>query len=615
MPVMGGNEATSLIRTFEASRQGRRSLIVGLVAFSTLLPANSSYYSLPGFDILLHKPVRISELYEMFLGGSQTNLIMLYGSLTEEEKSVYPRLVEKDAVLGDDPRSNAIRDELERIKADDAKYFKEDIVIIPFTKVVVKHNAAEPLSAASPPSFNLDSIALLASLLAKPFSTATGESRRDSHPILNSAYWPLRFYDLRRIFTGTILAPALPPYPFLMSSRPRRGVPATPRVISPSPTPSDSTARSQDGDGYSGPVTRSAARRRQTGSVTPQLPIQETSGEESDPDLWRARTRSRSPIKARKIQNLTKVKAENEPALESAVGDGNLANGATKSPNGLLAPPPLATGSSIGWNWRDFSRSPSPLGLIPIHRHFQTLIHKHEVPRKALHVSIGFFVYWLYVTGTQTSSVPPYLMTALIPIASVDYLRHKYPALNQFYVKYLGALMRETEYQGWNGVVFYLLGAWIVLRFFPKDVSVVAVMLLSWCDTAASTFGRLYGRYTPRIRRGKSLAGSFAAFAVGVATAGWFWGVLAPRTGPFPGDDQHPFMFQGVLRMPTLIANMLDFDESAVLRGHAAVGVMSLWSGLVAAGSEVVDLFGWDDNLTIPVLSGLGIWGFLKLFG
>jgi diacylglycerol kinase (CTP) len=42
---------------------------------------------------------------------------------------------------------------------------------------------------------------------------------------------------------------------------------------------------------------------------------------------------------------------------------------------------------------------------------------------------------------------------------------------------------------------------------------------------------------------------------------------------------------------------------------------MSLWTGFVASASEVVDIFGWDDNLTIPVLSGVGMWGFLKIFG
>ena len=48
--------------------------------------------------------------------------------------------------------------------------------------------------------------------------------------------------------------------------------------------------------------------------------------------------------------------------------------------------------------------------------------------------------------------------------------------------------------------------------------------------------------------------------------------------------------------------------------GGGALGIASLWSGLVASASEVVDLFGWDDNVTIPVLSGLGLWGFFKVF-
>lgn len=403
-----------------------------------------------------------------------------------------------------------------------------------------------------------------------------------------------------------------------MSVRGKPVVPATPRVISPSPTPSERQRDdSQDDpqDSYSGPLTRSATKRRQAAGRSARPSIQDNIDEESetDPELRRARTRSRSPIKARKSNNVSKTRPSKafkkvQPDLILKEIDSGAA-----TPNGHLAPPTVST---PGWNWRDFSRSPSPLGLIPIHRHFQTLIHKHEVPRKVLHVSIGFFVYWLYVSGTQTSQVTPFLMAALIPIASTDFLRHKYASLNATYVKYLGALMRESEYAGWNGVVFYLLGTWTVLYFFPKDVGVVAVMLLSWCDTAASTFGRLYGRYTPRIRKGKSLAGSLAAFIVGVATAVWFWGFLAPKTGPFPGDEQHPFMYQGFLRLPRLVSDALGWTSSqATIQGPVALGVMSLWSGFIAAGSEVIDLFGWDDNLTIPVLSGIGIWGFLKIFG
>ncbi len=176
--------------------------------------------------------------------------------------------------------------------------------------------------------------------------------------------------------------------------------------------------------------------------------------------------------------------------------------------------------------------------------------------------------------------------------------------------------MRESEVDGWNGVIWYLLGAWIVLRFFPKDVGVMGVLLLSWCDTAASTMGRLYGRYTPRIRRGKSLAGSAAACAVGVATAAAFWGWLAPRTGSFPDDPVNAFMFTGWLGVPEVVKGCLGWTgDQGTITGPLALGVISLWTGLVASASEVVDLFGWDDNLTIPVLSGLGIWGFLKVFG
>ncbi|KAK3941721.1 hypothetical protein QBC46DRAFT_91547 [Diplogelasinospora grovesii] len=395
-----------------------------------------------------------------------------------------------------------------------------------------------------------------------------------------------------------------------MSIRGKRSIPSTPRVTSPSPTPSEQDAAARES--YFGPVTRSAARKR---LATPQPVHEDIDEDESPPGQRRSRTRSRSPLNIRKVGPLTSSKpseATNGHAKATATALATNGHLPEKAENGHLAVP--TTSVYTGWSWRDFSRSPSPLGLIPIHRHWRTFVHKHEVPRKALHVSIGFFVIWLYLSGTQTYSVCPYLLGALIPIAAVDVLRHHYAPFNRFYVKVLGALMRESEFAGYNGVIFYLLGAWIVLYFFPKDIGVMGTLLLSWCDTAASTFGRLYGRYTPRIRRGKSLAGSLAAFLVGVGTAAWFWGWLVPANGPFPGDET--FMFTGSLRLPQAIADAVGLDQArTVVSGGLALGILSVWSGLVAASSEVVDLFGWDDNLTIPVLSGLGIWGFLKVFG
>lgn len=242
------------------------------------------------------------------------------------------------------------------------------------------------------------------------------------------------------------------------------------------------------------------------------------------------------------------------------------------------------------------------------------------MPRKLLHVSIGFVTLYIYRRGVQALEVTPYLISGLLPIAVTEFLRHRSDTVNRLYIRCVGALMRETEVSGYNGVIWYLLGAYVVLRFFPKDVGVIGVLLLSWCDTAASTFGRLYGRHTIRIRRGKSLAGTFSAFAVGVLTAATFWGYFVPSVGAFPDDPEGAFMFTGTLNfVPGFAAKLLDYigvsDASATVTGTPALGIVSVWTGVMAAGSELIDLFGWDDNLTIPVLSGIGIWGFLKIFG
>jgi len=212
------------------------------------------------------------------------------------------------------------------------------------------------------------------------------------------------------------------------------------------------------------------------------------------------------------------------------------------------------------------------------------------------------------------SQIHPVLLAMFIPIALTDVIRHRYWQVNRFYIRCLGALMRESEVDGYNGVISYLLGAWIVLRFCPKDVGVVSILLLSWCDTAASTFGRLWGHLTPRIRKGKSLAGTIAACLTGIITAVLWWGWLGPLYSYLNKGD-NAFAFQNVLTLPTHAQQLLGLSPAqSSITGYTALGVMSLVTGIVASGSEALDLFGWDDNLTIPVLCGAGLWGFLHAF-
>jgi diacylglycerol kinase (CTP) len=292
--------------------------------------------------------------------------------------------------------------------------------------------------------------------------------------------------------------------------------------------------------------------------------------------------------------------------LKKVTKDLTLPNGTS---NGHLSP---AAANKV--YWREMSRSPSPLGLIPIHQEWRSFIHRHEIPRKILHVSIGFVTIFLYCTGRQMSQIHPVLLAMFIPIALTDMIRHRYWQVNRFYIRCLGAFMRESEVDGYNGVISYLLGAWIVMRFCPKDVGVVSILLLSWCDTAASTFGRLWGHLTPKIRKGKSLAGTIAACAIGILTALLWWGWLGPLYSDLNQSD-NAFAFQGVLRLPAQLQHSLGLSPAqSSITGYTALGVMSVVTGLIASGSEALDLFGWDDNLTIPVLCGAGLWAFLQVF-
>lgn len=371
-------------------------------------------------------------------------------------------------------------------------------------------------------------------------------------------------------------------------------VPATPRVISPSPIPESIETRDT----------------RSTSNIASRQRIPEED-KEHEGLLGSDRERSRSPDTLR--QRVPVSRAGNDAEIVKRANGSLLSNGAT--PNGHLIPE-----DNLLKRGEDLSRTPSPLGLIPIHRDHRSFIHRHEIPRKLLHVSIGFVTLDIYRRGIQPLGVAPYLMSALIPIAATDLFRHRSESFNRFYVRVLGALMRETEVAGYNGVIWYLLGTYAVMQFLPKDVGVMGVLLLSWCDTAASTFGRLFGRHTFNIRRGKSFAGTFSAFATGVATAAAFWGWFVPMIGSFPDDPEGSFMFSGTLNLiPSFVTRLLENvgipDVSATVSGPLALGVMSVWTGIVAAGSELIDLFGWDDNLTIPVLSGAGMWGFLKVFG
>ncbi|KAJ7641808.1 hypothetical protein FB45DRAFT_785946 [Roridomyces roridus] len=229
-----------------------------------------------------------------------------------------------------------------------------------------------------------------------------------------------------------------------------------------------------------------------------------------------------------------------------------------------------------------------------------------EIPRKVLHSSIGFITLGLYLTPSMSPrTVTIVLWIALSIIGTADFVRLRNPAVERVYERALGFLMRESERHGTNGTLWYILGVNFALTFYPIDVATVAILILSWADTAASTIGRAYGSRTPPLPQSvrrlrlpfasrKSTAGFIAACVTGAIVAFMFWVGIAP-----------------LLRMEGVAEMRARFGVGGVVGLIATVGC----AGVVSAVAEALDLGGLDDNLTLPIISGGALMAFFRLWG
>lgn len=192
-----------------------------------------------------------------------------------------------------------------------------------------------------------------------------------------------------------------------------------------------------------------------------------------------------------------------------------------------------------------------------------------------------------------------------------------------------------------NGVIWYLLGVIVSLHLFPEDIASISVVILSWSDTCASMFGRLYGRYTPSMppplfARRKSVAGFAAAVLSSTLVVWLFWGTSIGVRGERPsGLSWTP---TGAATFGTPLApgpyhtGWLGLRHGFVSHASASwvaklgermhetprsIPPYLLYTsvGLLAGVVEAMDLGGMDDNLSIPILSGFGIWAILWGWG
>jgi dolichol kinase len=202
---------------------------------------------------------------------------------------------------------------------------------------------------------------------------------------------------------------------------------------------------------------------------------------------------------------------------------------------------------------------------------FDKVLHKRSdlhLLRKLWHITTGSLGLFFFTRSPQDQQFWAFLVLGIALSGFItDITRARSPKLNLIIIKCMGPLMRRSEREGLTGLPFYALGVSLSLFFYSRDIAILSVMFLVFSDPLSSFFGVLYGK--DKILPNKSLQGAVAGF------------------------------------FTCYLISLFYAMNHATLGNH--ILIFAVISGMIGALSELVSAFNIDDNLTIPVLSGLGM--------
>lgn len=167
------------------------------------------------------------------------------------------------------------------------------------------------------------------------------------------------------------------------------------------------------------------------------------------------------------------------------------------------------------------------------------------------------------------------LVVAWLAFVPFDFLRQRNAALNDWAVHAFKPIMRQSEVKKLAGTTYLLTGVLFVDLVFQRPVVGLTLLFLAFADPIASYFGILYGK--DKIFGHKSIQGFMAAFFV-----------CAFLTFAFL--LYHNYMTDRLI-------------------------VVSMLAGLVGAFAELIPIGKLDDNLTLPVMSAIGLSILFYFFG
>jgi diacylglycerol kinase (CTP) len=201
---------------------------------------------------------------------------------------------------------------------------------------------------------------------------------------------------------------------------------------------------------------------------------------------------------------------------------------------------------------------------ISLRVHKRTDVH---LLRKLWHIGVGLIGVIFYLISGISPDKLAIILFALAGLAiGLDVLRIKNQKIQRASLLVMGPFIRKSELKSITGLPFYALGVALSLSLYQEKIALLSVLFLVFSDPISSYVGIRFGK--DKILPNKSLQGSLAGFIV------------------------------------CLVITLIYI----FLRGsiNHNILIFALFGGLVGSISEMMS-FLIDDNLTIPVISGLGL--------
>lgn len=197
-----------------------------------------------------------------------------------------------------------------------------------------------------------------------------------------------------------------------------------------------------------------------------------------------------------------------------------------------------------------------------------------HLARKIWHFLGVIFVAVCYHNMSRTMALQTLTVMGSLIIV-VDFLRQSKPALNDFLLRFFSPVMRDSEKHNLTGLTYLVMGVFVIVFFFSKDIVKLSLLFLAFADPIASYCGIRYGK--DRLFGRKSFQGTLAAFFCCVLVAGVY------------------FYVSNLMTDRLLIVSVL--------------------AGLAGAIAEAIPVGRLDDNLVMPVFSSIMLYGIFFLFG